>query len=426
MARNRPPRGSAGRPAVHSSRSTGGGTALSADAVMTVNSVSSNQTGAGRDRRGGAASGPRATRRSTGPRAALGTVLVLTLTLAPIGVPLQRASSRPYTPLTVSIAKADVIAAVRVLGERPVPVSSRGPASGFRSRFCGRSRDRRRDRSSRWCLRLSSGISRTDSRRAVSMSRSSPDQRDGRVSARRRDLASVRRLVSSGSAQPCPSCRGGRTRPPALRRSSFRTTSRRSQTPRSVPVPRGRAGPLWSGYRNVSSRDIVLRYRDWPIASHTRWHLRVERAGAGAVEPLASSPRRREGDPGVLLPEPAPLRPTATGGRDVLSLPGPDQPRRARLGIPGTPRLPPLSDDDPGRVHDLGGRAILSPGNASCHTAIPRVGRRAAGRGTRRHDEGSGTASSVSSDRTSCRRRVGGPDLTPRMGLRLTRVPAPG
>ena len=50
----------------------------------------------------------------------------LTLALAPIGVP-PGASSRPYTPLSVSIAKADVIAAVRLPGEGPVPGSSPGP-----------------------------------------------------------------------------------------------------------------------------------------------------------------------------------------------------------------------------------------------------------------------------------------------------------
>jgi hypothetical protein len=43
---------------------------------------------------------------------------------------------------------------------------------------------------------------------------------------------------------------------------------------------------VWAGYRNVSRRDIVLRYRDWPLSSHTHWVLRVERAGAGAVEAL--------------------------------------------------------------------------------------------------------------------------------------------
>jgi len=44
---------------------------------------------------------------------------------------------------------------------------------------------------------------------------------------------------------------------------------------------------VWAGYRNRSSRAIVLRYRDWPLASHTHWELRVERAGAGAVSPVA-------------------------------------------------------------------------------------------------------------------------------------------
>jgi hypothetical protein len=44
---------------------------------------------------------------------------------------------------------------------------------------------------------------------------------------------------------------------------------------------------LWAGYRNVSRRDVVLRYRDWPRESHTHWDFRVERIGAGPVSPLA-------------------------------------------------------------------------------------------------------------------------------------------
>jgi hypothetical protein len=44
---------------------------------------------------------------------------------------------------------------------------------------------------------------------------------------------------------------------------------------------------LWAGYRNVSRQDIVLRYRDWPLESHTHWDLRVERVGTGPVSPIA-------------------------------------------------------------------------------------------------------------------------------------------
>jgi hypothetical protein len=57
--------------------------------------------------------------RPAGIWVALGTVLGLTLASATIGAP-PHASSRPYSPLTVSIARADVIAAVRVLS-RSVP-----------------------------------------------------------------------------------------------------------------------------------------------------------------------------------------------------------------------------------------------------------------------------------------------------------------
>src|SRR5262249_32915805 len=44
---------------------------------------------------------------------------------------------------------------------------------------------------------------------------------------------------------------------------------------------------VWAGYRNQSPRAITLRYRDWPLASHTHWDLRVERVGAGVVAPVA-------------------------------------------------------------------------------------------------------------------------------------------
>ena len=43
---------------------------------------------------------------------------------------------------------------------------------------------------------------------------------------------------------------------------------------------------IWAGYRNASRRDIRLRYRDWPLSSHTHWVLRVNRAGGGEVESL--------------------------------------------------------------------------------------------------------------------------------------------
>jgi hypothetical protein len=43
---------------------------------------------------------------------------------------------------------------------------------------------------------------------------------------------------------------------------------------------------IWAGYRNASRRDVLLRYRDWPLSSHTHWVLRVNRAGGGEVESL--------------------------------------------------------------------------------------------------------------------------------------------
>jgi hypothetical protein len=42
----------------------------------------------------------------------------------------------------------------------------------------------------------------------------------------------------------------------------------------------------WAGYRNTSRRDILLRYRDWSLSSHTHWVLHVERAGGSPVESL--------------------------------------------------------------------------------------------------------------------------------------------
>jgi hypothetical protein len=42
---------------------------------------------------------------------------------------------------------------------------------------------------------------------------------------------------------------------------------------------------LWAGYRNVSRHDVALRYRDWPLESHTHWDLRVDWVGAGSVAP---------------------------------------------------------------------------------------------------------------------------------------------
>jgi hypothetical protein len=43
---------------------------------------------------------------------------------------------------------------------------------------------------------------------------------------------------------------------------------------------------VWAGYRNATRRDIMLRYRDWPLSSHTHWVLRVERSGTAAVKSL--------------------------------------------------------------------------------------------------------------------------------------------
>ena len=253
---------------------------------MTVNSMSSNQTGAGRDRRGGAAPGRRAPRRSTGPRAALGTVLVLTLALAPIGVP-PGASSRPYTPLSVSIAKADVIAAVRFLGEGPVPGSSPGPK-----------------RIQATLLRAFKGSpSGTDVTLVLA-----PFEYDlaYRLASGREYVAFLSRTSVTGEYRLADetllpyddlvSTRLGATVPLVPRWSDAPAGLASIVVPDHEPSTADGRDPfryrpgepvlVWAGYRNVSSRDIVLRYRSWPLASHTSWHLRVERTGTGAVEPL--------------------------------------------------------------------------------------------------------------------------------------------
>jgi hypothetical protein len=43
---------------------------------------------------------------------------------------------------------------------------------------------------------------------------------------------------------------------------------------------------LWVGYRNGSTRSLRLRYRDWPLESHTHWTLRIERTGGETVVPV--------------------------------------------------------------------------------------------------------------------------------------------
>ena len=253
---------------------------------MKVDSVSSDEFAAGLRTGGRTAPGPGAAMRSTAIRFVLGGILGLGLALTPAGAP-PRASSRPYTPLTVSIAKADVIAAIRVLSEPTVPVSSEG------------------------LVRVQAALLRTFKGSPAGTGLTlvlAPFERDlgYRLAPGREYVAFLGRTGKTGEYRLADetllphddlvSTRLGATVP---------LVPRWSDAPgglASIVVPdhepsiadgrdpfRYRLGEpvlVWAGYRNVSARDIVLRYRDWPLASHTRWDLRVERAGAGVVEPL--------------------------------------------------------------------------------------------------------------------------------------------
>jgi hypothetical protein len=217
---------------------------------------------------------------------ALWAVLVLTLASPLIGVP-PHASSRPYTPLTVSIARADVISAVRVLSG-PVPVPSQGPA---RVQIAP--------------VRTFKG-SPTGTDLTLVLA---PFERDlvYRLAAGREYVLFLGRTGAPGEYRLTDetvlpydeslATRLGGAVPlvPAWSDASAGLTSivvpdhEPSIADARVPF-RYRVGEpilLWSGYRNVSERDIVLRYRTWPLESHTCWHLRVERTGAGVVESMA-------------------------------------------------------------------------------------------------------------------------------------------
>ena len=258
--------------------------------------------------------------RTVGIRVALRVVLGLALISAPLGAP-PHASSRPYTPLTVSIARADVIAAVRVVGE-PGPMSSQGPARvqvALLRTFKGSPTGAELTlvlAAFEWDLayRLATGREHVVFLRptAVTGEYRLADETllpyDESVSSR---LGAVVPLVPAWSD-------------PSSGLASIAVPDHEPSIADARVPFRYRVGEpvlLWSGYRNVSGRDIVLRYRDWPIESHTRWDLRVERAGAGAVEPLAhphvDAAQVRE----FFSRNPHRLRATAAAGRDVLSLP---------------------------------------------------------------------------------------------------------
>ncbi|MFQ5511419.1 MAG: hypothetical protein ACE5EO_06175 [Candidatus Krumholzibacteriia bacterium] len=57
--------------------------------------------------------------------------------------------------------------------------------------------------------------------------------------------------------------------------------------PEKFRVDPGEDIDLWIGYKNVTSRDVVLSYRNWPLESHTYWELWVESDAAGTVSPVS-------------------------------------------------------------------------------------------------------------------------------------------
>ena len=145
-----------------------------------------------------------------------------------------------------------MIAAVRVMGG-PVPVSSRGPARvqiavlrTFKGSPVGTDLT--------LVLAPSNAISPTVSRRAVEhVMLPRPDRRDGRVSARRRDLASVRRISGESarrSSAPRSGLVGAVRRPRVDRRSGPRAVDRRRRDPFRYRV----GEPVLSGRVTGTSR----------------------------------------------------------------------------------------------------------------------------------------------------------------------------
>ena len=214
-----------------------------------------------------------------------GAVLSLMLASAQLGGP-PRASSRPYTPLTASIAGSEVIAAVRVV--RVVPATAqngtevetsllrafKGSPAGPRLMLTLAPFEQdlvyRLVPGGEFVLFLTPtaglGTYRLTDGSLLSYEESEASQLDAAVP-----------LVPAWSDAPDGLA--------SLIVPDHEPATAKTRNPFRYKV--GEAVLLWSGYRNVSGRDIVLRYRDWPLESHTRWDLRVERRGAGAIPPLA-------------------------------------------------------------------------------------------------------------------------------------------
>jgi hypothetical protein len=212
-------------------------------------------------------------------------VLALTLVVTPGGGPLS-ASSRPYTPLTVTIARADVIAAVRVLSVPPATLDQRpGRVESLLLRtFKGSPAGRRvtialEPFERELLYRLSPGVEVVV---FLAAGRTAGDYRLTEPTLLPHGEAMVRRLTEAVAHVPAWSDPSDGLA--AIIVPGHEPPAAEDRDPVRYRV--GEAIILWAGYRNVSRRDVVLRYRDWPLESHTHWDLSVERVGAGSVGPL--------------------------------------------------------------------------------------------------------------------------------------------
>ena len=212
--------------------------------------------------------------------------LALALCVTPGGGPLS-ASSRPYTPLTVSIARADAIAAVRVLSvpppaldQRPGRVESlllrtfKGSAAGPRVTIALEPFERE------LLYRLSPG---SEVVVFLAPGRTAGDYRLADPTFLPYGEPVALRLAKAITNVPAwTDASDGLT---AIVVPDHDPPVAEARDPVRYRV--GEPIILWAGYRNEARHDVVLRYRDWPLESHTHWDLSVERVGAGPVGPLA-------------------------------------------------------------------------------------------------------------------------------------------
>jgi hypothetical protein len=211
--------------------------------------------------------------------------VVVMAALGQLDVP-PRASSRPYTPLTVSIARAQVIAAVRVVRIPALPFSQNGVEietlllRAFKGSPAG--------------PRLTLVLEPFEQDLVYRLVPGSefvlflaPTGAPGAYRLTDGTLLSYEESGASQLDKIAPLVPAWSDAPDGL--ASLIVPDHEPSTAKGRDPFRYKVGEpvlLWAGYRNVSDRDIELRYRDWPLESHTRWHLRVERRGAGVVAAL--------------------------------------------------------------------------------------------------------------------------------------------